>query len=250
MIKLNRTNPPSQLTQDKIDELTKEFEMTGNSVWRKKYIQRALSEMSNNKCAFCECTLGEESKYMEVEHFYYKDKYKERVMQWSNLLPACKRCNISKATHDVGIIPIINPFEEEPNKHMLFKAYRFYKKPDSELGKNTIEVLDLNNHERIVMPRFLLGEHIVEKIEDILALIYSETPNVDDVRLKNKIIKGILNILKFSNEDEEYSATMATIIYNDENYKEIKQKLIEKGWWNDEMNNRDLHMKNIKFDIK
>ena len=250
MIKLSRTNPPSKLTQDKIDELTKEFKMTGNSVWRKTYIQRALSDMSHNKCAFCECKLGEESKYMEVEHFYYKDKYKERVVEWDNLLPACKRCNISKSTHDVGIVPIINPCKEEPNEHMLFKAYRFYKKADSELGKNTIEVLDLNNHEKVVMSRFLLGEKIVEKIEEILGLMDGERFNETDVRLRNKIIRGISTVLKYSDEEEEYSATMASIIYNDENYKEIKRKLIEKGWWSEEMNNRDLHMKKIKFDNK
>ena len=250
MIKLNRGNPPSELSLDKINELTREFKSTGKSVWQKKYIKDALNELSHNKCAYCECKLGEESKYMEIEHFRYKDKYEHLVVEWNNLLPSCKRCNITKSTHDVEEIPIINPCEDKPNEHMIFKAYRFYKRNNSELGKNTIDVIDLNNQQKVVIPRFLLGQAISEKLEEVLALIDMHSFNNNDVRLKNKIIKGVSTILEFSNNEQEYSGTISTIIYNDENYKEIKSKLRAVDWWNSNMENRDKHMKEVMFDIK
>lgn len=96
MIRLYRPNCPQQLTDTVKDELTQEFINTGKNVWAKTYIKSALLAMSHNKCAYCECKLDEESKYMEVEHFLPKDDYPNQVVDWNNLLPSCKRCNTKK----------------------------------------------------------------------------------------------------------------------------------------------------------
>ncbi|MGR0329632.1 HNH endonuclease [Bacillus cereus] len=96
MIHLPRPNCPSKLTDEVKTKLTQDFITSGSSVWGKSYIKSALLEMSHNKCAYCECRLDEESKYMEVEHFLPKDDYPKLVVDWNNLLPSCKRCNGKK----------------------------------------------------------------------------------------------------------------------------------------------------------
>ena len=64
------------------------------------YINESLLSMSHNKCAYCELMLGEEVKYMEVEHFYCKKLYPDGVVQWDNLLHLCNRCNTNKGIYD------------------------------------------------------------------------------------------------------------------------------------------------------
>src|SRR5690554_3867131 len=109
MIKLTRGAKPVELTLAIEKELTDEFKKTGASVWRKDYITNGLLAYSNNKCAYCECDITEESKYLEVEHFHHKDSYPDEVVQWENLLPSCKKCNATKSSHDTYVEPIINP---------------------------------------------------------------------------------------------------------------------------------------------
>ncbi|MFN4151578.1 MAG: HNH endonuclease, partial [Candidatus Sericytochromatia bacterium] len=81
MIYIERTQSPMKLEEQK-EELKKKYLETGASVWNKDFIKKALLEMSHNKCAFCECTLNIESKYMEVEHFFNKSNYSEKVVDW------------------------------------------------------------------------------------------------------------------------------------------------------------------------
>ena len=109
MIKLERSFPPIFLTSIEVKRLTEEYKTTKNSVWNIVELKKALLETSYGKCAYCECDLTVESKYMEVEHFRDKDSYPDDVVEWLNLLPSCKRCNGAKGTHDTVIEPIVNP---------------------------------------------------------------------------------------------------------------------------------------------
>ena len=97
MIQLQAKPRPPQLTDDLVAQLTADFKATQNAVWNKLYIKTALLEISHGKCCYCECNIKEESKYMEVEHFYAKSIYPEEVLDWRFLLPACKRCNAALA---------------------------------------------------------------------------------------------------------------------------------------------------------
>ncbi len=75
MIKLEKHNPPKFLTSDKIQELTDLFiesQKAGSekSVWRDENgeIKEALLSESNNKCAYCECSVERAGANVEVEH--------------------------------------------------------------------------------------------------------------------------------------------------------------------------------------
>ncbi len=76
MIQLKAVPPPPELTSEVVQRLTTKFQQDGSSVWKEKYITKALLEMSNYKCAYSEIRLQEEGKYMEVEHFLPKTVHK------------------------------------------------------------------------------------------------------------------------------------------------------------------------------
>ena len=72
MIKLNLAPKPAELTDDEKARLVAEYKATGDSVWKKPYIEKTLLAMSNNKCAYSEQVLDQESTYMEIDHFKCK----------------------------------------------------------------------------------------------------------------------------------------------------------------------------------
>ena len=115
MIKLTLIQKPIELTDEVERQLVSEFKTNGTSVWKKPYIENALLQMTHGKCAYSEQFVNQKSSYMEIDHFKYKDKYKDEVVRWGNLLPSCKKCNTTKHNHDVVLEPIVNPLVDEPN---------------------------------------------------------------------------------------------------------------------------------------
>lgn len=231
MIKLQRPDKPMQLTNERVAELTAEFKLSEKSVWKQSYITKSLLEMSFGKCCFCETNINEESKYMEVEHFYPKSLYPDEVVQWDNLLPICKRCNIAKSNHDTKLEPIINPVIDNPKDHLKIKDYRIYRL--SELGKLTIDVITLNESQRLVKKRFEIGEEIHNKLENLVELTrdYIKDPMT---RRKNKLTNTLSNLMLEGTKGFEYSATAATVILEDMNYQEIKQLFCDNKLWENE----------------
>ena len=108
-------------------------------------VKKALFDASYNKCAYCESK--SEGNYLEVEHFAPKSLYPELSIDWDNLLPSCKQCNISKGKHDTIRDPIINPCNIDPIpffKYSNLKIYPSNKAPDQNLALRTIQVCRLN----------------------------------------------------------------------------------------------------------
>ena len=115
MIQIERTPKPLKLTDAVQQELTSEFKKDNSkAVWGKTYIRKALLDMSNSKCCYCECLVGKGTKEMHVDHFQPKSIYPDLVVQWENLLPSCSQCNKSKSDHDTVQEPIINPTKDNP----------------------------------------------------------------------------------------------------------------------------------------
>lgn len=240
MIRLERATKPSFLTDEKVQELTDKFKSDGTSVWHIDELKKILLDSSYGKCAYCECNLTEESKYMEVEHFEDKKNNPDKVILWENLLPSCKRCNGKKSTHNVITEPIINPYEDFPKEHIKLKNYRFYKIDASIKGENSIEVLDLNNYERLIFPRFEIGN----KLQDTILLAKEKLNNYLDnksVRNKNKIVGVIEEILKECQYNSIYSATTSTILLNDEKFNEIMKEMKKELIW--ELDLEELYLK-------
>ena len=230
MIKLERPERPIELSEECQALLTQEYKDSKKPVWLTNYIKNALSIMSSGKCAFCETLLHEESKYLEVEHFHHKNLYQDEVVEWSNLLPSCKRCNAAKGVHDTKIEPIINPSEIDPRLHLYLNHYRMQGK--DELGKMTISVLNLNDQERMVTVRFKIGDAILKKIEEFIDYTDAVIQGVQtSTRRKNAIKQGITELLENSLNNREFCATKSTILLTDPNFEKLKLKLISQNLW-------------------
>lgn len=233
MIKLERAFTPLCLTPSEVSRLTIEFKSTGKNVWNIDPLKLALLQTSHNKCAYCECNLTIESKYVEVEHFLNKDRYPSEVLSWNNLLPSCKRCNGTKGSHDVVADPIINPYTTNPTHHFKLKHYRL--QPKSELAKNTIHAIDLNNYTRIIKVRLEIGEDIQQSIELATEKLESYLAN-PSTRRRNTLMSLVTQLLTECQPEASYSATASTILHDSEVYAELKQGLENATLWTNELN--------------
>lgn len=251
MIKVERRKKPKELTKEIQDQLTEEFKRDKKkNVWNKKYIRDNLLLECNHKCVYCECYIGQGYKEMHIDHFHYKDKYPDEVVEWDNLNPSCPHCNKNKSTHDTYENPIINPFEQNPQDYFYVKNYRYYSRNDQveKIVRDTIEVLGLNDTEEIVRFRFAQGEALIDKIQNIYETASkNEKILCNDVRVKNRVIRGVRNILKNGVKEAEYAAFMATIIQEDIYYIKLKILLKKMSLWDETLQNLDEQVEKLKM---
>ncbi|MEX5507187.1 HNH endonuclease [Pseudomonas putida] len=232
MIKLERAEKPAYLSDEKVLELTDFFKASGESVWNHSEIKIPLLASSHEKCAYCECCISEESKYMEVEHFRYKDKYKDLVVAWPNLLPSCKRCNIAKLDHDVEEEPIVHPYEEDPRQHLSFRLFRL--RGLTEMGTSTVDTLRLNSSERMVVTRFEIGQQVERSIETAIERLDSYLEKKITVR-RNKLINIVETILQECQPKAIYSATTATVALSNPEFLRVINSMKDNGIWSEEL---------------
>ena len=242
MIKLERTITPLFLNPIESKALTDKFKSTSECVWNIADLKWALLQSSFGKCAYCECKLGEESKYMEVEHFKHKGNYPDEVISWPNLLPSCKRCNVKKGIHDVTIEPIVDPYTVEPKKHLGFRLYRL--RGLSDIGISTIETLDLNNHEKVLIKRFEIGEQLHHAIDEAAERLKSYNNN-KSTRNKNRLTAQIYSILFECQKSKSYAATASTIVCNDPDFIFVLDSIKLLGLWDQELEALDKEMRLI-----
>lgn len=230
MIRLNRGAPPAQLDAATVAALTAEYLATEKSVWNVQYIRDALLALSGSKCAYCETNIAEESKYMEVEHFRCKEVNPLLVVEWTNLLPSCKRCNVRKGSYDVDAEGmILNPFSDNPGEHLYFKNYRVRWR--SDLGRRTVDTLYLNDSDRLVTIRLKIGDAIETSLEKIRDELEEYLQGQQTTRKKNRVVRGLEKLLLESRGASEMSALAATILFEDPNYVWIRENLIALDLW-------------------
>ncbi|WP_261841746.1 hypothetical protein [Aliamphritea ceti] len=233
MIKLIRASRPAFLSDSKVLELTGVYKEESLSVWNKEQIKTPLLASSDGKCAYCECLLTSESNYMEVEHFEDKKHNPDKVVEWENLLPSCKKCNGTKSTHDVIKEPIVNPYIDDPKEHLYMRSYRFRGKTIK--GNNTIEVTDLNHSKRLVLSRFEIGE----KIDDLLDtswdryIVFTEKK---DTRSRNRLISIVEGLLEECQPKAGYAASTATNLLNDSKFIDLVLAMKGQNIWTKELN--------------
>lgn len=232
MIRLTRASKPAYLDPATVAKLTAEYKSTGKSVWNNEKIKDPLLGSSENKCAYCECYLIHESNYMEVEHFEDKYNNPDKVVEWDNLLPSCKKCNGAKGTHDVTSNPIVNPYVDDPREHLVLRLFRIRGK--SKTGIETVQVLQLNHSTRLVTCRFNIGEKIEELIETAKDRLYSFQENRTALR-RNKLLGIVEGMLEECQPTSAYSAVTATNLLTDDEFVSIVNTLKEENIWSEEL---------------
>jgi hypothetical protein len=230
MIKLDRPASPTELDEATAEALTTKYHADETSVWNTHYIRKALLESSASKCAYCETKLDEESKYMEVDHFNCKKDFGHLVVNWINLVPACKRCNGNKSSHNVitdGMI--VNPYDLQPRNHLYLHNARIRYR--DQIGRDTIDALYLNQSDRLVVVRAGIADAVGDALERIREFAEEVIAGKNTTRQKNKIVRGMEKLLHEAGRSAEYSATTATALLSDPDYAFIKLALDELGLW-------------------
>lgn len=188
-----------------------------------------------------------------VDHFKPKSIYPDLVVKWENLLPSCPHCNKEKSSHDTGAEPIVNPSEDDPREFFYLKDYRYYcfDNADSSIARRTLGVLSLNDSTENVYKRYLIGNELHSKIDEIAELaIENEKILKTKTTMRNRIRNGCKNILKQGFPEAVYSAFMATLIFNDENFKTCMEILKRQDIWDDELEESFQKMNNNVFKIR
>ncbi|MNR06594.1 hypothetical protein D3C85_1226690 [compost metagenome] len=169
---------------------------------------------------------------MEVEHFEDKKHNPDKVVTWENLLPSCKKCNGSKSIHDVISEPILNPYVQDPRDHLAIRFYRF--RGLTKLGKDSIDVVGLNNQERLVLKRFEIGSQIAASIE--MAWERHSTYKCNNgTQSKNRLINLVEGILIECQPKAIYAATTSTVLLSDKSFCDLISVMRSDNLWNDSL---------------
>lgn len=227
MIRLQRPAPPSDLTTELLEELTERFEATAYAGWRREDIIALLLASSHSKCAYCESSL-EPFQGMEVDHFDPKGSRPELALDWNNLVPSCRRCNGRKATHNVVLYPIINPYDVEPRDHLALNGTRLVGR--TALGEMTLAKLPL---QAFAVARYLLIIDMQKLIHDLRDDLVEVTPPLRP-RKASRFQDSAEAILRSGTPQKAYSAVVARALLDDEIWKECVEHLERLELWTDE----------------
>ena len=247
MIKIQRLPAPKELTQEVVAEKTASYKSDHNKrVWNEPYIKDQLFRMSSGKCCYCECKLNIESNYLEVEHFHDKHNYPDEVVDWNNLLPSCRACNGAKSDHDTVTTPIVNPTNDNPYIHLGFRDFRYRAKTD--MGKETIVLLNLNDYQKHCLPRFEICQSLERKTEDLLDDV-KRISSTSRTQEKNRVRNNVIELLQECQCSQSYTAIKVTTMLNNPDYFALVTEMKTRKLWTDEMTELDNAMRKYRLDV-
>ena len=159
----------------------------------------ALRKSASGKCMYCESKI-EHVSYAQIEHIKPKKKFPELEFAWENLGFCCQRCNSNKGTKYNESMPFINPYNENPEDHILFIDHVIWPKQNSKRGEYTIKEIGLNRSDLI--------ERRKDKIEGIKKMIIAAFRTATE-SLRMQIID---ELRKEAEKDKEYSAAVKSVL--------------------------------------
>ncbi|MCL2642610.1 MAG: hypothetical protein FWD52_03740 [Candidatus Bathyarchaeota archaeon] len=241
MRKLNRP----KIEPDNLQELKKKCSAYDTV---KPYIRTELFKISNSKCAYCETKLDREYE-QQIEHYQCQDNHKNKVMEWTNLLPACNACNTSKNlnhkrdhckwnTQKICVVKqvIINPMDDYPQKHLCYSSERMLLRGKDEKGEKTVDSLSLNPKHTILNPSSIDKKNAtnfsrLHKL--VLSTVSSFVKELDKSIAKNKVdeqtkmdlLKNVDELIEYTSPNGEDSAKFASAIFQHIQYGTIKPKV-------------------------
>jgi flagellum-specific peptidoglycan hydrolase FlgJ len=172
-------------------------EALANGNYKDPINKEALRQSTAGKCMYCESKI-EHNSYAHVEHIKPKKKFPELELVCDNLGFCCPMCNIIKGDKYDENTPFINPYNENPEDHIVFFGY--YVRRSSERGEYTINELGLN--------RDNLVEDRKDKFEK-LNIIINAASSTSNESLR---IQAIAVIKKEADKDKEYSGMVKSVL--------------------------------------
>ncbi|MCP4106649.1 MAG: hypothetical protein GY749_14115 [Desulfobacteraceae bacterium] len=195
MIKIQRTDIPKVLKENQqiwsaeLNNLIRQYGSYSDVPKKERYlivnnhrhpeIQDAVIQLTEGKCAFCEGYI-EAIDYTNIEHFYPKKLYPKFIFKWSNLFPACRKCNIPKGTTDTRkLYPIVNPEVDEPEEYFVYRDLKIETSPtspDKTKSDNTLKYCNLRrlslcrSYAKILMAFYEVEEKLDEYCKEYSTL--------------------------------------------------------------------------------
>ncbi|WP_428664060.1 HNH endonuclease [Runella sp.] len=144
------------------------------------------------------CNYCEQSEANDVEHIYPKSFFPDKAFQWENYLLACKQCNsgykldkchvldadnelivVNRGTEPLSKIgAFINPRTENPNEFMILNLMTFkfdtipgLSKRDINKVKSTLEILELNKRDPLLVTRKSAARYYYEMLERLVRIL-------------------------------------------------------------------------------
>ena len=151
------------------------------------------------KCAYCESKVLHVD-YGDVEHLLPKSRFPHLRYSYENLTFACSVCNIKKGDFFDAETPLLNPYEDKPEDHLMPFGPAVLPTPASDRGLITQKRLALNRPE--------LVERRTERLESIATLIGQIA------RTKNPAIRRVLldDLMEECEPSEEYAFVVRAYI--------------------------------------
>lgn len=163
-------------------------------------VKTALDAMcwGHRRCVYCEDSLAD-----EIEHFWPKDLYPDRVFAWENYLYACGPCNgpkgnafailppgsvtsveVARKKGDPVVAPItgdsalLDPRRDDPLDYLeldLFETFRFRERSgipsrEKERARYTIVTLGLNARSSVIEARRTAYDGLLTALERVVEL--------------------------------------------------------------------------------
>lgn len=160
--------------------------------------KKALENASFRKCMYCESEVS--SIYFgDIEHIKPKSKFPELEYVWPNLGFVCAKCNNSKLDKYNEELPYLNPYDEDPEEHIVFGGSMAMHKLGSERGEVTILDIDLNRPELLEQ-----RSNRYESIRKIIDRCFRSNSVLRDLALEE--------IKKEAEHDKEFSAMVKVLL--------------------------------------
>lgn len=118
------------------------------SVWRHRDIRDSLMVETGKRCAYCDgnmmaVTLG------HIEHKLPRVARPDLVIDWFNLTLACPRCNLAKSDYYSPGLPLLDPYIDDPDDHLIHVGNLVFPLPGSDRGKITVLRLALSRSDLV-----------------------------------------------------------------------------------------------------
>lgn len=170
MIRLTKLDEPQILKDNKHDWTNQYLQLLNNDQdipnnlkyrYRDPEIKEQIVRETHNKCAYCESKITHVCPG-DVEHILPKTKNArpDLYVEWTNLTLACEECNRPrKRAYYNPADPLINPYVDNPENHLMAVGPLIYHKPGDRKGEVTEQILELN--------RSSLFERRVDRIKNL-----------------------------------------------------------------------------------
>lgn len=198
---------------DKIPESIKNIAV---NKYRHEEIKNAVIDITKGKCVFCESYI-DNVDYPNIEHFYPKSVHPKFTFKWSNLFPACRKCNIPKDDFDTKNNPFLHPVKDNAEEYFEYDELKIKIKadaPDYDKAYNTIAKCNLDRitlcrqHSEILLTFYEVELEINKNIKHYKSL----TQNASKVKNCIKLLDSIDNLKMQTKYNMPYASFLRFII--------------------------------------